>query len=452
MKATASIHRHLLLWVLGALGIGAAMMISATYVVLADEMGEVFEDNLKQVALAVATHHGDYGTARAPQLAEQLPKIYSEYGKFEFVTAVWTRDGTLLHLSSPDVKLPFLSRSGLSIVSIGDERWHLYTVVLDDSIVQAAQLAKERETLARETASKLILPSLVLLGVIAALLTIALQRGLAPLGRAASDVSARSARTLHPIALQAHPPELHLLVSAINDLMHRLGSALALQRHFLADAAHELRTPIAALKLQLQLLDRAADAERRTAAIAELRHGVERAQHLVEQLLQLSRLEPEAPELRRDPVDLAELARSTVAAFSARAEQLGIDLGATGVQTLVVPGDPHQLQILLNNLVDNALRHTRTGGRIDVDASDGGGVPTLAVIDTGPGIPISERSRVFDRFYRAVGSEPAAHGNGSGLGLAIVKAVADRHHATVLLDDPPSGRGLRASVRFTRAR
>ncbi len=448
-RPVQSIQRRVLVWALGALALGASLLVGGAYLLLAHEMNEVFTDNLKQVALAVANHHGTYGMARTPRIAEQLPRVYEEYGQFEFVTAAWTRSGTLLHLSDPTAALPFLSRSGLSRVTIGQEQWQLYTIVLEDGIVQAAQRDSERQALARETAAKLIVPALLMLTLLAGLLTLALRRGLSPLSHAAGDVTARSVETLHPIALSAHPPELHLLIGAINDLMARLGGALALQRHFLADAAHELRTPITALRLQLQLLERAGDATQRELALSQLRAGIDRAQHLIEQLLQLSRLAPETPALRREAVDLAGLVRATVSRFSARADERQVDLGAVAEGAPTVQADPQQLAILLNNLVDNALRHTPAGGRVDVGASLVGGRPCLTVTDSGPGIAASERQRVFDRFYRGSHSHDgggAAHG--SGLGLAIVQAVAERHNAEILLDEGPGGIGLRVSVRF----
>lgn len=439
-----SIHRILLIWVMGALVAGAALLAGGSYWLLAEEMGEVFEDNLKQVALAVATHHGTYGMTRTPRLAQQLPRVYEEYGQFDFVTAAWTVDGKRLHTSDEAVALPFRSRSGLSVVTVGNELWHLYTIVLEDGIVQAAQRTSERQALIHETGSKLIVPTVLMLFVLAALLTFALQRGLAPLSRAAADVAARSVEALHPIPLGSHPPELHLLVGAINDLMARLGSALAVQRHFLADAAHELRTPITALRLQLQLLARAGDGPQRELALAELRTGIDRAQHLVEQLLQLSRLGPETPALQRKPVSLSGLARAAVTQFSARADECKLDLGAVLSGEPIVLGDAQQLGILANNLVDNALRYTPEGGKVDVAARMLGRQPCLSVTDNGPGIAPGDRQRVFDRFYRAGDSHAAG---GSGLGLAIVRAVADRHGATVSLEDTPAG-GLRVSVCF----
>ncbi|MEO5670303.1 MAG: ATP-binding protein [Ramlibacter sp.] len=441
---TASIHRNVLLWALGTLALGACLLVGASWWLLQREMGEVFEDNLKQVALAVASHHGANGAAQPPRLAQQLPRIYEEYGKFEFVTQVWSAERLILHTTDGTAAVPLLARSGAGEVSFAGEKWHVYTIVLEDGYVQSAQRASERQLLARETASGLIVPALLMLGVIAGLLTLALRRGLAPLAGAAGEVTSRNVKALHPIPLDSHPQELHQLVTAINGLMARLGSALVQQRDLVADAAHELRTPVAALKLQLQLLERAAGGEQRDHALAELGAGVARAQHLIEQLLQLSRLGPEAPALQREPVELAVLARTAVGQFSARAEQQRIDLGAVVRDSPEVDGDAQQLSILLNNLIDNALRHTPAEGKVDVTVSLEGRRPNLAVVDSGPGIAPAERSRVFDRFYRTTAS---AGDGGSGLGLAIVKAVAERHGAAVALDDAPGG-GLRVTVSF----
>jgi signal transduction histidine kinase len=424
---TASIRRNVLVWALGAMAAGAALLLGGFWWLLAHEMGEMSEDNLRQVALAVANQSAG-----------------EEYGKFEFVTQIWSKDGVRLHTSDPRVTLPFLSRSGLSEVTAGGERWHLYTIVQGGRIVQAAQREIERESLARATASALVLPALLTLAAVAGLLALALRRGLAPLSSAAGEVTSRNVEALDPIALDAQPRELQPLVAAINGLMARLGNALAVQRNLVADAAHELRTPIAALRLQLQLLERATDEAQRQAAVSELRAGIARAQHLVEQLLQLSRLGPEAPASELRPQPLAPLVRAVVSDFSARAEQQGIDLGAVLSAAPDVAGDAQQLSVLLNNLVDNALRHTPRGGKVDVQAGADGATAWLAVVDSGPGIPAADRRRVFDRFYRAADSSA---GGSSGLGLAIVKAVAERHGASVALEDAPAG-GLRVRVSF----
>jgi signal transduction histidine kinase len=441
---TGSIHRRVLSLALAALALGICLPMTVSWWLLARKMSQMADDSLRQVALAVAHDHRALAALGRPVPAQ--PHLHRENdGQFDFVTQVWSRDGIRLYSSDNVITLPFFSQSGLIVVTLGGEHWHLYTLTLADAVIQVAQRAGEPEALLRSTALTLIVPTLLMLAVVAGLLTLALRQGLAPLSQAADEVTARSVEALHPIALASHPPELRLLVSAINELMARLGAALTVQRDFVADAAHELRTPIAALRLQLQLLERAGDAAQRQAALVELRTGVARAQHLVEQLLQLSRLGPHAPALERRPNALAQLVRTAVSDFSARAEHQGVDLGAIISDSPEIEVDPQQLAILLNNLIDNALRHTPSGGKVDVAVYVDNGRPCIAVVDSGPGIAAHERKRVFDRFYR---TDNGATGGSSGLGLAIVKAVAERHGATVVLDDAPIG-GLRVRVSFS---
>lgn len=458
-----SIRQRVLLHAMSALAAGTALLAGGSWFVLTHELDEVFEDNLRQVALAVAGHHGTRQPHNEPLRSDPLPQVVREYGNFGYATAAWTRDGVPIHQSGDSAGIPFLTRSGLSEISVGGEKWHLYTVVLDDGIVQAAQRERVRKKLASETTTAVLLPAFLLLMVLALLLQAALRRGLETLTDAAGEITSRSVASLHPIDPGAHPTELHPLIIAINDLMQRLGGALTMQRHFLADAAHELRSPVTALRLQLQLLERAVNADDRQAAVGELRSGIARAQRLIEQLLQLSRLAPEAPALRREPVDLAELARETVGRFSANADHRKIDLGAVAEGVVNVLGDGEQLRILLGNLIDNALRHTPVGGRVDVAAGTDGMHCWLTVTDSGPGIAESDKHRVFERFYRVehlqrrrtddgVAQAPHADSNnGSGLGLAIVREVADRHGARITLGSGTACAGLAVNVEFQAA-
>ncbi|MBI3369446.1 MAG: two-component sensor histidine kinase, partial [Burkholderiales bacterium] len=255
---------------------------------------------------------------------------------------------------------------------------------------------------------------------------------------------------LTPITDDSAPRELKPLVQAINALMRRLSDALAMQRRFVADAAHALRTPVTALRLQVDLLDAARDDGARRAASAELRSGVDRAQRLIEQLLLLSRSERDALAPSLQSVALSTLARDAVARFAARADRAGIDLGARIDADALVEADAAQLAVLLDNLIDNALRHTSAGSTIDVVTSLETEGPTLSVVDGGPGIAADERARVFDRFYRGAPAADGASELGSGLGLAIAKAIADAHDATLSLRDGPPGRGLAVVLSFRR--
>ena len=448
-----SLQQQLLLWILSALSIGGLVLVFASYVISLDELGEVFDENLKQVALAAAHHHR-FDNAHVPAVKlPSSPNFYEQEGDFNFVTTVWTTDGVLQDTSNPDVSLPFVDKTGLTRVNEGLEEWHVYSIKTDRGIVQAAQRASSREILAAEVASKSLIPTFALVVLIGVLLSIALRRGLRPLDRAARDVATRSETSLDPIRDDNLPKELQPLIRSLNALLRRLGEAFFLERKFVADAAHGLRTPVTALRLQAQLVERAPTAEVRAQAIADLKAGVERVQHLLVQLLELSRLDPEANLQKRERLSLAELARAVVSHLSVKAEHKGVDLGAEITDEAWIEGDRYQLAILLDNLVDNAIRYNEPDGVIDVSVSNNAGHPTITVRDNGPGIPDDERDRVFDRFYRGRDAQATTDGSlGSGLGLAIVRTIANQHQAAVTLGVPPDGKGLSVSVVFPPAR
>ncbi|HVL77269.1 MAG TPA: ATP-binding protein, partial [Noviherbaspirillum sp.] len=228
----------------------------------------------------------------------------------------------------------------------------------------------------------------------------------------------------------------------LNDLLARLRQSIGAQRAFIADAAHELRTPLTALQLQIQLAERAQTPAERAQAFGELKQGYMRAMNMVQQLLTLARQEPDAAEMRREPVALRALAQQAVADHAALAEERGIDLGIAEAAEVSVAGDPDALRILLGNLVSNALRYTPRGGRVDVHVVKDGHDTVLAVQDTGPGIPEQDLARVFDRFYRVPGTAEV----GSGLGLAIAKQIAEAHGALLTLGNTHPG--LRAELRW----
>ncbi|HYH42040.1 MAG TPA: HAMP domain-containing sensor histidine kinase, partial [Burkholderiales bacterium] len=214
---------------------------------------------------------------------------------------------------------------------------------------------------------------------------------------------------------------------------------------FTADAAHELRTPLTALRLQLQLAERAATEEERRAAFAALRAGLQRTTHLVEQLLTLAREEPGAARAAVETFVVGVLAADVVGLYAPIAEQKRIDLGLARTDPeLTIRAEREAIKTVLSNLIDNAVRYTPPDGTVDVSAVRGPRAVEIEITDTGPGIPPAERERVFDRFYRRPGSDVP----GSGLGLAIVRTIADRHGATVTLDSGDGGRGVTARISF----
>lgn len=446
-----SIERTLLAWILGALSLGAMVVALITYQVTLEEMHEVFDAELKNVAEAVASYH-DAGQGSGARLAITSPKRSDPPGEYEIATMTWTLQGEPVFSSDSRVSLPFTTVEGLSHPTVQGDAWIVYTSVGAQGVAQAAQRVASRQDMAGESAAKVFPPLIGLVVVVGGLLVFGLRRGLKPLDGAARDVAQRSARSLEPITLDDVPKEITPLVASINDLMRRLAVTFGTQRRFLADAAHELRTPITALRLQLQLLQRSPDDAARELAAAELAAGIDRSQRLVEQLLEVARLEPDGERTRRVPLDLAKLVRETVSVFSIKADHLGLDLGADAPGEVMILGDANQLTVLLNNLVENALRYTPAGGVVDVAAGFLDGVPALRVVDNGPGIVDADRERVFERFYRCEGAaSQSGDGGGSGLGLAIVRAIAERHGARVSLQTPPAGPGLEVRVLFPGA-
>ncbi|WP_431289107.1 ATP-binding protein [Roseateles chitinivorans] len=445
-----SIERELLAWIVGTLLLGSALVAMTTYVVTLDEMNEVFDNDLRNVAVGVATYHrsnAPHEQAHAPVL---IPRD-DEPQDSEIATFAWDASGTLIYSSDPRVPIRYVAKEGLSHPRIGGEDWIVYTAVHDRGIVQAAQRRASRREMAGESAAKILPFLLAMAVVVAGLLIYGLRRGLRPLDAAARDVAGRSARSLEAIDTSAVPAELLPMVRAINSLMAKLDQSFSAQRTFLADAAHELRTPIAALRLQLTLLERSADELERSAATASLKLGVMRAQRLIGQLLAVARTDPAGSLDPLLPVDLDELVRTVLEPFASAAEATGIDLGAELQGPAPVLGDTGQLAMLLDNLIENALRHTPAGGVVDVGTAMDDGRPVLFVRDSGPGIPAADRERVFGRFVRG---DVNGNGNGgggdvgSGLGLTIVKAIAERHGATVRLMDRAQGPGLEVRVCF----
>jgi signal transduction histidine kinase len=288
-----------------------------------------------------------------------------------------------------------------------------------------------------------MLPLLILLPLLALAVAWVVGSSLSPLRRIVTEVQRRDAGSLAPLATAELPEEIAPLIEQLNRLLARLDVAFGAQRAFVADAAHELRSPLTAVRLQLQLLDRAPDETARRTARAELGAAVERAIHLVEQLLALARSEPQEMHPALQPVELEAVAADAMRDTHTLALERRIELQLSAEPGTVVHGDPDALRTLARNLIDNAVRYTPAGGQVQVRSLHDGAGAMLQVTDTGPGIPPAERARAFDRFYRRANS-PAG---GCGLGLAIVKAIAERHGARVRLDEGPDG-GLQATVTF----
>ncbi|HYN58374.1 MAG TPA: ATP-binding protein [Rubrivivax sp.] len=427
---------RLLAAVLGMLALAALLVGGVTYRNVRAEAEALFDYQLRQMALSLRDQ-GEVAPAQASALVDE---------QLDFVVQVWTSDGRALYASRAHAVLPQRAQLGLADVVVGGQVWRSYSVAIPSRVIQVSQPLAIRRKLAADAAYSAVLPLLLTAPFIAAAAWWLTSLALRPLQRVAAGVRQRDEQSLEPLPTAGLPDEVAPLVTALNALLQRLGQSLDTQRAFVADAAHELRSPLTALKLQLQLLKRSGSEADRATAIDALAAGIERAARLVEQLLALARTEPGAGATAQQRLDLSELVREAVADTVPLALARGIRFELFADAHVAIDGDRAALAVLVRNLADNAVRYSPPGARVELRVAQPDGVATLQVDDSGPGIPPAERERVFDRFYRRAASDEP----GSGLGLAIVRGVAQRHGATVVLGDSPLG-GLRVSLRFERA-
>jgi two-component system OmpR family sensor kinase/two-component system sensor histidine kinase QseC len=379
---------------------------------------------------------GEIASAQADSFAD---------AQLDFVIQIWTIDGRTIYASRAHASLPQRALLGLHTLIVEGNAWRTYSVATRERVIQVAQPIEIRQRLAARSAWRSVLPLLLMAPFAALAIWWLAAQNLKPLDRLAREVRARDARSLASLPTAGLPDEVAPLADALNALLERLRSSLDAQRAFVADAAHELRSPLTALKLQLELLRREGDADGREAARAALSEGIARASRLVEQLLALARAEPDAA-APAEHIDLVAVARQAVAETLPFAQSRAVEFALVAAAPAFVLGDALTLGLLVRNLADNAVRYSPVGSRAEVRVgSDAAGV-LLQVDDSGPGIAEEERERVFDRFYRRADRGET----GSGLGLAIVRSVALAHGATVALSRSTLG-GLRAEVRFPAA-
>jgi two-component system, OmpR family, sensor kinase len=359
---------------------------------------------------------------------------------------IWGPDGRQIFSSRPD--LPAQAVLGFSDIRVAGGRFRVYSLQTPQQTVQIAQDLDAREARARALALRAMLPVALLAPLLMAAVGWMISRSLAPIERMRRQVARRAAGDLSPLPDGELPEEVLPLVEELNLLFGRVRGAFAAQQQFVADAAHELRSPLTALKLQAQALRRTPDEASREAAVTRLNDGIDRAIQLLGQLLVLAREEGEhAGGGQWQAVELQDLAREVLGEILPHAQARRIDLGVATSTPVTLQAQREGLHILLRNLVDNGVKYTPEGGQVDVSLLVEGGTPRIVVEDSGPGIPEAEHARVFDRFYRVAGSDAP----GSGLGLAIVQTIAQRHGATVRLGRSQRLGGLRAEVQFAGA-
>jgi two-component system OmpR family sensor kinase len=431
-----SLRKRLLCLLLVAIVLTALIQGVVAYRSARAEADEIFDYHMQQTALAL----------RAGLPVSQLGETggaQEEEQNFDFIVQVWTNDGLRVFESAARADLPQRAIMGFANVPAHGTTYRVLSMQARDHVIQVAQDMATRRHMASAMALRTLLPIMVMAPILMLLVWWSVGHSLRPLRHVRQQLVQRRADTLEEVNETGLPDEVQPLVHDLNLLLHRLRDAFEAQNNFVADAAHELRSPLAALKLQAQAIQRATEPATRALAADRLMAGIDRATHLVEQLLVLARQQA-LPVLQSETVVLADVVRQAIADMASEAHMRHIDLGLGEAAPQAMRGHPEALRILMRNLLDNAIKYTPQAGTVDVEIHLRGEELVLSVEDSGPGIAEHERARVLDRFYR-VSDTPSG---GSGLGLAIVKSIADMHGARIHLGRSQRLGGLRVELAF----
>jgi two-component system OmpR family sensor kinase/two-component system sensor histidine kinase QseC len=439
-----SLRTQLLLWLI-TLHLGAAVLTAwFSFVAYGNLVHNALDDQMRLVAESYA--------GSDPQKLPHPMDGEAAFSRGTFIVQIWSADGRTLRATSwPALSVPLQPGPGFSDVTTGSRAgasWRVFTAEpgprVDQPRVQVLQNEDYRRRRALRRALLEGLPITLLLPLALLILWVIVSAASRSLRAVARDVASQDERSPTELSLARVPDEIAPLVGAFNNLLSRVRSAFATQRRFVQDAAHELRTPMAAIGLQIENLRAHVPAGEATERFNQLEAGVTRAQHLIEQLLHLSRQDAPQSGTAREHVDIEVLLRESVSQLMVLADARRVDIGFEGEGriTAVVFAPAAELRSVFDNLIDNALRYAPEGGVVDVKLHQVDGHAVVDVLDNGPGIPQAVIGRVFDRFFRVPGSVAG----GSGLGLAIARTAAERHGLRIELRNRDDGPGLMARV------
>ncbi len=438
LNITSSLRARLLLLLFSAVVITAGIQAFIAYRTSLDETNEIFDYQMRQMALSLRpglNPDGYVGKGFRPDDDEN----------FEFIVQVSTSDSKILFQSSYSTVLPFRDKTGFSLFDARGTTYKLYTLVNDNQIIQIAQDRAARRGLARNLAYRTTIPIVVMVSLLLFMVWWVVTSSLAPVNRVQQQISTREADSLDEVDINGLPNEVRPLVEELNLLLRRMRQAFDAQKNFVADAAHELRSPLSALKLQVEQLRRSNTVKERDVAVQRLVTGIDRATRLVEQLLILARqqtgLNSHNPS---KPIDINQLCLTAFNDVYPLAQQKHIDMGLIQSDICFVMGHEEAIRIMLRNILDNSIKYSPELSKIDLKVELKGKLVCIHVDDCGPGIPEPHSTRVMDRFYRIPGNPVS----GSGLGLSIVKTIADLHSAKIEIGKSTSLGGLAVRVTF----
>ena len=439
-SASYSLRRRLVLVLLAT--VTAVWLATAVYSYFdaRHEITEVLDAHLAQSASLIVAQAGheleEIELEHAPQLHERSRRVAFQ---------IWERGGVLrLHsLNAPQTRLS-PREHGFSDVLLDGKRWRVFSTWDDKRrfLVQIGERDEARREIAAGIGANLLVPLLFALPALAFFVWITVVRTLRPLHEIGKQVEERKADDVAALEIGNVPVEVAPLVRSLNRLFGRIAALVENERRFTSDAAHELRTPLAALRAQAQVAHDATDDEARQRALDNVLVGCDRGARLVEQLLTLARLEPGHIRTAAVRCDVRMLAQQAIAELAPAALSRSIELELEAEGSVQIHGHPGLIAILLRNLIDNAVRYSGPDSRVRIAVAGSAAAASVTVIDEGPGIAAEERTKVGQRFYRVLGNEES----GSGLGLSIARRIAEIHGGALALHEGPNGKGLEVTV------
>jgi two-component system sensor histidine kinase QseC len=439
------VRRQLLVLLLCAVSAAWVVAAGVSFRDARHEVSEVLDAHLAQTAslISVQSGRGDHDEVDT----EHAPVLH-RYGR-RVMFQVW-EGGTVLGLHSQNAPATPLSptRDGFSDATIGGARWRVFSAwdARDRVLVQVAEHFYERDELATAVARNFVVPLAIALPVLGLVIWAAVGRAMRSLTHVNRQVASRPADNLASIDVDDAPSEIVALVTNLNHLFRRVQGLIEQERQFTADAAHELRTPLAGIRAQAQVARGATDDAERVRALDRVLAGCDRATHAVEQMLTLARLAPDAVAFQPTAVDLWAVVRTTIAELAPAALARNLDIALNAGRSAVVSGDAGLLSILFRNVIDNAVRYSASGTTVDVEMEVTADEARVTIRDTGPGIPAGQRANVGRRFYRTPGTQAP----GTGLGLSIVQRIVDLHRGTLRLESPAATVGLQVTISLPR--
>jgi len=444
---TPSLRNRLLAILLGLFLLTWFSMMIMTYINTRHEIEEVFEARLADSVgvLFDLTEHVNEAATQHIYHESTLERGPHHAYQNKLIFQVWRNDSLLLRSeNTPDERITTVE--GYSDITLNNESWRFlsYNYATDNLYIIVGENYSVRNELTLSIITNVFWPILIAVPALTLLILFGIQRGLLPLNRLSGEIAARSPTQLSPVSTEDLPQEVIPMISSLNELLNRLSYALDSERRFTADAAHELRTPLAALKAQAQVASRSDNKDERISAIEKIILGTDRMTRMVEQLLTLARLDPEDAAKQHCQIDLEKIIESVSSELApeALAKKIHFELIRKGDCSIM--GQTTALSILSRNLIDNAIRYTPQDEQITITVKAEDHRVIFSVRDSGPGIPENERQRIFDRFYRILGN----NANGSGLGLSIVKRIVDMHSASLEINTPENGKGVEFKVVF----